>query len=105
MLKNAVSGMGGRWGLLQKAVTQILPSPMQCPPTRNRGQGKGRENVSCEGDFPLGLCWYEFQGHAAVLWNCVIPIYRDLRLSETDPSILCLVRYFILKLTAVNLPV
>ena len=63
--------MGGCWGLFQKAAKQILPSPVERPQTRNSGHGKGREDLSCEGDSPLGVSWDEFQGHAAVLWNGV----------------------------------
>ena len=52
--------MGGRWGLFEKAATQMLPYPVERPPTRNRGHGAGREDVSCEGEYLQGLSRDEF---------------------------------------------
>jgi len=58
--------LAGPWGLFLKDATQILPQLVERPRGFEYKLRAGREDVSCNGDCPLGLSWDVFQGYAAV---------------------------------------
>ena len=59
----------GPLGSLREVRNPDTSGHVERPHTRTRGHGAGREDLSCEGDFPLGLPGDEVYGPAAVPWN------------------------------------